>query len=104
MCFSLRQKDVRRKRGDHIAHLDSHKRCDTQMVHMAYEMTSIRTRKKTAAVNEDGRMNNDWLHEINCGRASLTNTLALGVSLLLCIMCSETMSLRMKASCYLDHG
>lgn len=75
--LSLRQKDVRRKRGDFITHLDSHKRCDTQMVHMTNEMTSIRTRKKTVAVNENGRTSNDWLHEINCGRAFLTNTLAL---------------------------
>ena len=75
--FSLRQKAVCRKRGDLIAHLDFHKRCDTQMVHMTNEMTSIRTRKKTVAVNENGRTSNDWLHEINCGRAFLTNTLAL---------------------------
>ena len=100
----MRQKDVRRKRGDFITHLDSHKRCDTQIVHMAYEMKSIRTRKKTVAVNENGRTSNDWLHEINCGRAFLTNTLALGMSLLLCVIYSEKMSLRMKASCYLDHG
>ena len=102
--FSLRQKAICRKRGDLIAHLDYYKRCDTQMAYMTNEMTSIRTRKKTVAVNENGRTSNDWLHEINCGRAFLTNTLALGVSFLLCVIYSEKMSLRMKASCYLDHG